>query len=76
MQPQRPKTSVDYSMFGTILTAVASSVAVAAGRRSGVLIVDVAKIKTPLIKQGVKFYLEGGESLYGLINKNMPKGGR
>jgi hypothetical protein len=66
-------------MLGTILTTIASSVAVAAGRRSGVLIVDASKIRTPLIKSGVEFYLMGGENLYNTINKyaqNVPKAKR
>lgn len=65
-------------VLSLILSTVASSVAVAAGRRTGVLIVDVTKIRSPFIKKGVSFYLEGGESLYNTINKfanqNMPKG--
>jgi hypothetical protein len=37
---------------------------VSAGRRSGVLIVDVAKIHTPLVKKGTEFYLVMGDTVY------------
>eukprot|EP01043_Picozoa_sp_COSAG02_P038873 COSAG02_NODE_3029_length_7507_cov_4.542953_10_plen_84_part_00 len=40
------------------------TVAVSAGRRSGVLIVDVAKIHTPLVKKGTEFYLVMGDTVY------------
>ena len=40
------------------------TVAVSAGRRSGVLIVDVAKIRTPLVRKGTEFYLDMGDTVY------------
>ena len=49
-------------------------VAVAAGRRSGVLVVNVAKIRTPLVRKGTEFYLDMGDQVYAQLESLMNKG--
>lgn len=50
------------------------AVAVSAGRRSGVLIVDVAKIPTPLVRKGTEFYLDMGDTVYTQVQELVKMG--
>lgn len=66
--------SFAYQFYYLCICPSACPVALAAGRRSGVVVVNVVKIRTPLVRKGTELYLEMGDQLYEQLSSLVRKG--
>jgi putative NIF3 family GTP cyclohydrolase 1 type 2 len=56
-------------LISSAVTVTATAAAVAAARRHGVIIVHHHAIKTPLIRQGTKFFLDCGDAMIQAMDR-------